>query len=238
MSNYFKYATSKKANHKMLLAIFNRLIEHYGPQNWWPGDTIIEIMVGAILTQATSWKNAESAVETLKTHGFLSLKSIRDLDQKTLGNLIYSSGYYNVKAKRLKALMNYIYDQFNDDIGAMSSCDTETLRDGLLSIRGIGEETADDILLYALEKPVFVIDSYTKRIFSRLGLAPLNGSYKLYSDLFTNNLRLDSKLYSEYHALLVIHASATCKPIPKCKECCLLNVCNTGIENMKSSSIR
>jgi len=236
--NCFKYLIyNEKPTTKMLLSIFNRLIEHYGPQNWWPGDTVIEIMVGAVLTQATSWKNAESAVETLKTNNLLSPKSIRNLDQNTLGNLIYSSGYYNVKAKRLKALMNYIYDQFNDDIETMSSCDIETLRNGLLSIHGIGEETADDILLYALEKPVFVIDSYTKRIFSRLGLTPLHGSYKLYSDFFTKNVCLNSKLYGEYHALLVIHGSATCKPIPKCKECCLLDVCKTGVENMKSSSI-
>jgi len=216
----------------MLLAIFNRLLGQYGPQNWWPGDTIIEIMAGSILTQATSWENAKSAVEALKSRGFLSSKSIRELDLDILEDIIYSSGYYKVKAKRLKELMNYIHDKFNDDVEAMLSCDIETFRNGLLSISGIGEETADDILLYALGKPVFVIDAYTKRVFSRLGLAPQNGNYKLYSDLFTEKLRPDSKLYNEYHALIVIHASDTCRPIPECKKCCLLDLCDTGIGNM------
>ena len=185
-------------------------------------------MVGAVLAQSTSWSNAEKAIRALKCAGFLSPKAIRKLDQKSLAKLIKPSGYYNSKALTLRTLMEHVGIRFRDDLDVASRSDAVTLRTELLLVRGIGKETADDILLYAFGKPVFVIDSYTKRLFYRLGLAPENADYELYAELFTNILPSDPDLFGEYHALIVAHASSTCKKTPECVNCCLLDLCPTG----------
>ena len=160
-----------------LQEIFDRLLARYGEQRWWPADTPFEVMIGAVLTQATSWTNVELAIARLKDAGALSPSAIRDMDAAELAALIYSSGFHNIKARRLKALAKFIGDAYGDNIGAMRAADCDTLRRELLAVSGIGEETADAILLYALDKPVFVVDAYSRRLTERLGIAPKSQSY-------------------------------------------------------------
>ena len=158
------------------MKVFNRMLERYGKQYWWPGETWFEVMVGAILTQATSWTNVEKAIANIKAAGVLTPTGIRDIGEDELAELIYSSGYYNAKARKLKALAEYVGTRFNDDLAATSRFEMAELREELLDVHGIGEETADDILLYAVGRPAFVIDSYTRRIFSRLGYSPVSSN--------------------------------------------------------------
>ena len=152
-----------------LLDIFRRMSARYGPQGWWPGDTPFEVMVGAVLTQATSWTNVEKALANLKAADALSPSGIRFLDESDLARLIYPSGYYNAKARKLRALVDYLGRRFDDDLDAMAREEMGSLRAELLGVYGIGEETADDILLYALRMPSFVVDSYTKRVLFATG---------------------------------------------------------------------
>jgi endonuclease-3 related protein len=177
----------KPMNHR-LMAIYESLLDRYGPQDWWPGDSPFEMMVGAVLTQAASWTNVEMAIANLKKADVLPPKAIRELDQEELAALVYPSGYYNAKARKLKALSVFIGDRFGDDLDRMASANMEALRAELLGVYGIGEETADDILLYPLGMPAFVIDTYAKRLLFRLGLAPEKGPYKLYRTLFAGSL--------------------------------------------------
>ena len=216
------------AERQALTDIYERMLARYGPQHWWPGDTWFEVMVGAVLTQAAAWTNVEKAISNLVDAGALSPRAIREVGQGELAQLVYPSGYFNSKARKLKALAEYLGRRFNDDIDAISRVETEVLRAELLEVYGIGEETADDILLYAVGKPAFVIDNYTKRVFSRLGLAPEKGPYSAYRSLFMDLLPADVSLYSEYHALVVRHANEVCKKRPLCEGCCLLAVCPTG----------
>ncbi|MCH8205985.1 MAG: endonuclease III domain-containing protein [Chloroflexi bacterium] len=211
-----------------LLDVYDRMLRSYGPQQWWPGDTPFEVMVGAILTQAASWSNVRKAISNLKDAGALSPEAIRRMSTDELARLVYPSGYYNSKARKLKALVEYLGLRFDDDIDSMSCEDAEELRDELLSVYGIGEETADDILLYAVGKPAFVIDAYTRRVFSRLGLAPERDSYARYRSLFTEALPSDRELFAEYHALIVRHGKELCRKRPLCAGCCLLSLCPTG----------
>ena len=151
-----------------LLDIYRRMLERYGPQHWWPGDTRFEIMVGAVLTQAAAWSNVEMAIANLVAANALSPEAIRNLSQEELARLVYPSGYFNSKARKLKALVEYLGQRFDDDLDAMALEDGDVLRAELLEVYGIGEETADDILLYAVGKPAFVVDGYTRRVFYRL----------------------------------------------------------------------
>lgn len=211
-----------------LTAVYKALLRRYGPQDWWPGDSPFEMMVGAVLTQAASWTNVEKAIANLKGVNALSPKALRELGDDDLARLVYPSGYYNAKARKLKALAEFIGAKFDDDIGSMAHVETGIMRAQLLQVYGIGEETADDILLYPLGKPVFVIDTYARRLLHRLGLAPEAGSYALYQNLFIRHLAEDRELYSEYHALIVRHGRETCQKRPVCSGCCLLDVCPTG----------
>ena len=181
-----------------LLAVYERMLARYGPQGWWPGGPGFEMMVGAVLTQAASWVNVESAIANLRSAGALTPRAIRAIQQDELAGLVYPSGYYNAKARKLKALAEYIGERFADDIEAMAREDADTLRDELLEVFGIGEETADDILLYAAGKPSFVVDTYTRRLFWRLGLAPAMGSYSEYRAPFMEYLPRDPGLFGEY----------------------------------------
>ena len=181
-----------------------------------------------MLTQAAAWTNVERAISNLNAADALCARAIRALPHDELARLIYPSGYYNSKARKLKALSEYLGSRFGDDLDSMSREDADSLRSELLSVYGIGEETADDILLYALEKPVFVIDNYTRRIFHRLGLCPEKGAYSAYSSMFTRSLPEEQQLFAEYHALIVRHAVEACKKQPKCQDCCLLELCPTG----------
>lgn len=213
---------------EQLLDIYSRLYGHYGPQHWWPGDSPLEMILGAILTQAAAWGNVEKALGNLKSHGYLSVRALRDIGQDELASLLKPVGYFNTKAKKLKAFIGHLWEHHDGNLESFLSQGLSSLRQELLSIYGIGEETADDITLYAAGHPSFVIDSYTRRILARIGLAPHRGTYEAYQELFHQNLAPDAGLYNEYHALFDRHAKETCKKEPRCHGCCLLELCATG----------
>ena len=203
-----------------LLNIYHCLLDHYGPQYWWPAEGPFEMMVGAVLTQSTTWTNVEKAIGNLKTAGALSPEALRQLPLSEIVALIFPSGYYNAKALKLQSLAAYL-GEYQDDLDRLFAVDTCQLRRELLGVHGIGEETADSILLYAANRPVFVIDAYTRRILSRIGLAPDKGRYVDYQRLFMDNLPADIGLYNEYHALLVCLGKNVCRRLPVCQQCCL-----------------
>ncbi|MBU0481050.1 MAG: endonuclease III domain-containing protein [Proteobacteria bacterium] len=204
--------------------IYRRLLDHFGPQGWWPGETPFEVMVGAVLTQNTNWGNVEKAITNLKNAGFLSLEALADLDRNVLAELIRPSGYYNLKAKRLKNLLAAITEN-EGDLDDYFACDLETLREKLLQVKGIGPETADSIILYAAEKPSFVVDAYTVRILRRHDLVWEEADYHEIRELFMDSLPEDTALYNEYHALIVKTAKEFClKNNPRCEECPLKGI--------------
>ncbi|MFA5629403.1 MAG: endonuclease III domain-containing protein [Dehalococcoidales bacterium] len=212
----------------MIRNIYDKLLAAYGPQNWWPAETPFEVMIGAVLTQSTAWSNVEKAIGNLKNADALSLQAIKEMSFPELAELIRPSGYYNAKARKLKALIYWLDENYSGDILQMRKADTNRLREDLLAVYGVGPETADSILLYALEKPVFVVDSYTKRIFSRIGLIDEECGYNDCQRLFTANLAADAVLFNEYHALIVKLAKEACNKKPVCTDCCLLQICNYG----------
>lgn len=200
-----------------LTALYDRLLDTYGTQRWWPAESSFEIVVGAVLTQNTSWKNVEKAITRLKATGNLELGRIAALTQDELAELIRSSGFFNVKAKRLKNLCGWLKSRGGLD--ALTKWDTGRLRQSLLSINGIGPETADDILLYAFQRPVFVIDAYTRRLLNKLGLAGGQEDYETLRQMFEACLARDHRLYNEYHALIVRHAKEKCTNDDRCRHC-------------------
>jgi endonuclease-3 related protein len=208
-----------------LLEIYARLEARYGSQHWWPADGPFEVMVGAVLTQQAAWTNAERAIANLKAAGALSPRVLRCLPAAELAQLIRPSLYHNAKAGKLKALASWLGDRYQDDLAELFRQDVSTLRRQLLSVYGIGEETADSIILYAAGKPVFVIDAYTRRILSRLGLEPAKNTYRAYQSLFTSHLPEEAGLFNEYHALLVRLGKEVCRSRPLCGECCLVSFC-------------
>ncbi|MHB1014922.1 MAG: endonuclease III domain-containing protein [Desulfurivibrionaceae bacterium] len=199
--------------------IHTRLVDHFGPQHWWPGETPFEIMLGAVLTQNTSWRNVSMVIEALRQDGLLSFVALEDLPTEVLAEKIRPSGYYNQKAKRLKGLFAAI----REDSGSLEDFfeqDTRILREKLLAIKGIGPETADSITLYAAAKPVFVVDAYTYRILLRHDLIGEDAGYEEIQDLFLGKLPTDTQLFNEYHALLVRLAKEYCKKSnPLCDSC-------------------
>lgn len=206
---------------RILLDIYQRLMAHYGPQHWWPAREPFEVIAGAILTQSAAWTNVEKAIANLKAAGALSPVALRQLPHSEVARLIYPSGYYNVKARKLQAFASWFGEQYHDNLERLFASDIDSLRQQLLGIYGIGEETADSIILYAANKPSFVIDAYTRRIIGRLGLAPRSNSYAAYQALFMSNLPSDARLFNEYHALLVRLAKSVCRARPLCQTCCL-----------------
>ena len=203
--------------------IFKRLHRRFGPQGWWPAQSPFEVMVGAVLTQNTSWGNVEKAITALRDAACLSPEAIHDADTGRLAELIRPAGYFNVKAVRLKALTDWL--QHNGGIDAIATMQVKDLRRELLAVHGIGPETADDILLYAFGHPVFVIDAYTRRLFSRLGLVDETASYESLRRQFEIALGKDAKLYNQFHALIVMQAKDVCRKRPQCTMCCLADVC-------------
>jgi len=202
-----------------LVAAYQALDDHFGNLHWWPGDSPLEIIIGAILTQNTSWQNVEKAIANLKTAQLLSAESLFTITEPDLAELIRPSGYYNVKARRLKAFFTFLQDFFQGNLDVMFGEKTGILREKLLQVKGIGEETADSILLYAGGKPVFVVDSYTHRILMRHGVVREKISYKEMQRLFMEHLPHEALLYNQYHALLVITGKNYCKKKPRCQEC-------------------
>ena len=212
-----------------LLTIYRRLLDRYGPQHWWPAETPFEMIVGAILTQAVTWKNVERAIANLKAAGVLSPEAIHALSEEELAELIRPAGYFNAKARKLKAFVAALMERRQGDLDAFFAQELPRLRAELLAIHGIGPETADAILLYAAHKPIFMIDAYTVRLFTRLGLAREGVRYQELQRLFMENLPPDVSLFQEYHALIVAHAKETCrKRQPRCPACPLLDLCPYG----------
>lgn len=208
-----------------LLEIYRRLYAHFGPQHWWPADAPFEVVVGAILTQNTSWKNVERALANLKAADLLDPARLRLVRTPRLARLIRPSGSFNGKAKKIKALLRYL-DRYGGRLDRLFRQDRETLREELLAVYGIGPETADSILLYAGNHPSFVVDAYTRRIFGRLGWPPDRLGYAALREACMAALPPDVALYNEYHALLVAHGKSVCtKRAPRCAECPLADLC-------------
>jgi endonuclease-3 related protein len=208
-----------------LLEVYRALYGRNGPQHWWPADAPFEVIVGAILTQSAAWLNVEKAIANLKRADVLAPASLRGIPTADLAQLIYPSGYYNAKAGKIKAFVERLGEAHDDSLDKLFSLDTAALRIELLAIHGIGPETADSIVLYAAEKAIFVIDAYTRRILSRLGLSPPEDDYESLQRLFMENLPRDVGLFNEYHALLVRHGKDVCKKTPRCDQCCLTDIC-------------
>ncbi|OGP64290.1 MAG: endonuclease [Deltaproteobacteria bacterium RBG_13_47_9] len=210
-------------NH-FLMDIYQRLYDAYGPRHWWPADTPFEVIVGAILTQNTSWKNVEKAIQKMKEQGVLNVEGIHRLKQSQLASFVRSSGYYRIKADRLKAFVSFLFEEYDGDLRTMAGERLGPLREKLLKVKGIGPETADSILLYSFKKPIFVVDAYTKRILLRRGLVSEKAPYEEIQRLFMNHLPLEESLFNEYHALLVHLGKNVCKKIPVCDICPLKKI--------------
>ncbi len=213
-----------KDSGKLFLNIYYCLFNKFGPQYWWPGDSPFEIMIGAILTQNTSWKNVEKAINNIKKAKLMNPKKLlKNMDR--IPDLIKPSGFYRLKSKRLIAFLKYFVENYEGDIANFETRATEIIRKELLSIPGIGYETADSILLYALGRPVFVVDAYTRRILSRHKLINQDAHYDEVKRLFEDNLYKDTQLYNEYHALIVRLGKEFCKKNePLCNICPVFNI--------------
>jgi endonuclease-3 related protein len=204
---------------KKLDEIFRRMFAAFGPQHWWPGESPFEVMVGAVLTQNTSWGNVEQAIGRLKQGGILSPRVIYEIPLSLLASYIQSAGYYNIKAGRLKNLVSFFVEEYGANTEKMFAEDTETLRQKLLAIKGVGPETADSILLYAGRKPAFVVDAYTQRVMSRHLLTAEDANYGELRAFFMDRLPCDATLFNEFHALFVRLGKTYCKKIPLCQDC-------------------
>jgi endonuclease-3 related protein len=204
--------------------IFNILHEHFGESKWWPAETPFEVMIGAILTQQTNWENVEKSIENLKKASLMEIDSLAKADLNEIEDCIRRSGFFRQKAKRIKGLAEHIHNYYDGKLEKLFKKEIEDLRNELLSLEGVGFETADSILLYADSKPKFVIDSYTFRIFKRLGI-DFKDKYKIAQEYFESRLPRDVKLYREYHAHMVDLGKGFCKPRPICEKCPLNPVC-------------
>jgi endonuclease-3 related protein len=204
-----------------LVNIYTSLLDHFGPQKWWPGETPLEVLVGAVLTQNTNWSNVSRAIGNLKEENLLSFATLDRLSEAELAENIRPSGYFNLKARRLKNLLALIrQEEPAGDLDLFFSRETFILREKLLSVKGIGPETADSILLYAAQKPVFVVDTYTYRMLTRHGLIGEETDYAEMQELFMDTLPADAKLFNEYHALIVRLGKEYCKKSrPRCQQC-------------------
>lgn len=210
-----------------LTEIYGLLFESFGPQHWWPGETQFEIIIGAILTQSTSWANVEKAIANLKSADLLNPAALHSLDHSQLAELIRPAGYFNIKAKRVKSFLDWLFESYDGQLKNLGRVETYQLRAELLAVKGIGPETADSILLYAFDRPVFVVDAYTARIAVRHGLIEPDAGYEQLQELFQSNLRQDVQLFNEHHALLVRLGKDFCKPTPKCPACPLQKLPHT-----------
>lgn len=209
---------------KVLRQIYERLFAFFGPQHWWPAQTPFEVIVGAILTQNTSWGNVKKAIDNIKAHDKLDFESLRRIPLDRLAELIRPSGYFNIKAKRLKNFLTFMEKEYDGSLASMRKTPWPILRRAILAVNGVGAETADSILCYALSKPIIVVDAYTRRILYRHGLVPWQASYEILQDVLMTNLPTNVRLYNEFHALLVRLGNAYCRPVPLCEECPLRDV--------------
>ena len=225
---------------RTLRVIYRRLFSRFGPQHWWPGETPFEVAVGAILTQNTSWANASHAVGELKQRGLLDPRKLDRVPVRRLAGLIRSSGYFNQKAKRLKIFLGYLLKKYGGDLERMKRIPLGQLREELLALSGIGPETADSILLYALGKPIFVVDAYTRRVLARHSLIPWDASYQQIQALFMSQGRDSGRSraahFNEYHALIVQLGKTLCRTHPKCHECPLRPIGHLCLERTPAST--
>jgi len=212
-----------KKEQSALEGIYARLLESFGPQYWWPAQSQFEIIVGAILTQNTNWGNVEKALANLKRKKLLSPQAFQNITRSKLAHLIKPAGYFNVKARRLKNFISFLFKEYGGLLRKMGTEDCSVLRRKLLAVNGIGPETADSILLYAFDKPVFVVDSYTRRILYRHNIISPNENYHTIQEMFMRSLKCDQKMFNEYHALIVRLGKDYCKTKPRCEQCVLNN---------------
>ena len=215
------------------MEIYCRLLAAFGHQRWWPGETREEVIIGAVLTQNVAWKNVETAIDSLRQHNLLALKAIHEADIAEIAVLIRPTRFYNQKAQKLKRLAGFLFDRYQCDLDAMFSEDVDQLRQELLGIGGLGEETVDSILLYAGSKAVFVVNAYTKRIFSRLALTGERWNYRVYREFFMQRLDMDAELYNDYHAQIVHLGRLYCKKNgPDCTGCPLSDLCRYRVARL------
>ncbi|MDD5504111.1 MAG: endonuclease III domain-containing protein [Candidatus Omnitrophica bacterium] len=223
-----KNLISNPGQKAVIIQIYNLLFKSYGRQNWWPAKSPFEVIIGAILTQNTNWSNVEKAIKGLRRKGLLSPPALRKAKLGTIASAIRPSGYYNMKAVKLKCFLHFLFSEHKGRVSNMRISDTALLRARLLEVKGIGPETCDSILLYALDKPVFVVDAYTRRLAGCMGLADDTKSYDFISKMFMDNLPRDTRLFNEYHALIVRHAKNTCRKKPICSQCVLRKLKGTA----------
>lgn len=230
----------------ILSSVYKRLLAFHGPQGWWPivnpatsqseyhvmaprnESDFFEIAVGAILTQNIAWKNVNTALTALKSRGILDPVTLRNIGTAKLAGIIRPTGYYNQKAKKIKNFIAW-YGRYNNNYCALRRKEPAELRNELLSVNGIGPETADSILLYALHAKIFVVDAYTKRIFTRMGILAANRKYPEIQELFHRYFKGTAPEYNEYHALIVAHGKDFCRKKPLCDACCLHKLCGKYI---------
>lgn len=209
---------------RRLQRVHDNLLAAYGPQGWWPADNVFEILVGAVLTQNTAWRNVERALDNLRARDAMDPRALLELPVTELAEAIRPSGYFNIKADRLRHLCRWYHD--NGGYRALAQWSTEALRENLLAVKGVGPETADDILLYAFERPVFVVDAYTFRIFERYGLIEPGHNYEQLRAAVERAAGPATDWFNELHALLVVHGNQTCRPTPLCGQCPLRRGCD------------
>ena len=202
-----------------LKEIYQLLLKAYGPQKWWPAESPLEVMVGAVLTQNTNWQGVEKAIANLKRLNLLDPHKLKAIPTEELSRLIKPAGYFNLKARRLKNLIGMVVEAYGGDLDAMGQAETAQLRQELLQVNGVGPETADSILLYAFHNPIFVVDAYTYRVISRHALIEEEVNYQALQDFFMQYLPLDVDMFNEYHALLVRVGKLHCKRRARCEGC-------------------
>jgi endonuclease-3 related protein len=205
--------------------VYRRLLGRHGHAGWWPGETPFEVCLGAILTQNTSWSNVERALDELRRRGWLSYEALAPLSAEELAPAIRSSGVFNVKARRVRAFLDFLSREYGGRVEGMRSEDARALRKKLLAVPGIGPETADAIALYAAGKPLFVVDAYTRRVFGRLGVLSGQESYEAVEEVFHAALPADAALFNDYHAQVVRLARDVCRTRPACPSCPLEDLC-------------
>jgi len=215
----------------LFIRIYERLLTEFGPQGWWPGDSVFEIIVGAVLTQNTAWGNVKKAINNLKQHKALTPPKLYQIPEKTLAEWIRPAGYFNIKAKRIRNFLEFLFNHHGGDLRRLQGLELPVLRQSLLAINGIGPETADSILLYAFGRPIFVVDAYTRRIFRRHGFISEKASYSEIQQLFMTNLPQNVDLFNEFHALIVRLGKEFCQRRPRCEQCPL----NAGVYFLTSN---
>ena len=204
---------------RLLRRIYDSLDAYFGDLHWWPGETPFEVIVGAILTQSTAWRNVETAIRLLKDRGIMDPRSFRLVPERELASIIRPAGFFNVKAARLKAFVSFLHEDYDGRLDRMFAVEMGPLREVLLTVKGIGPETADSILLYAGGKPAFVIDAYMRRILSRHGIISPKADYLFIQKLFVTNLPCEVPIYKQYHALIVETGKVFCRNTPSCRDC-------------------